>query len=257
MYIGFHDAELAFESGGIKFHFAEDCLIRNNIFSKITFAPGLWLDDEGNKNCRISSNLFSEITTARGGIYIEVSRNNCLVDHNLFYKMRCQWWLSGEYGAGGTAFYTDGSDSIKFVDNLIIDTENTGYGAYLNAERIVGMRGGITCDHRVERNIFIDCKKHAIELANTRNYSDNNLFVSPHPGYIKIGNPIPALLLDIEATNKLFNWDKKSKTCKLDYQIDTKDRTCTINFPEGILEKTEIKSFTKGINIFSIDPRMK
>ncbi len=252
--IGFHDAEHAFESGGIKFHQAENCLIRRNIFSKITHAPGLWLDYKSNKNCRITSNLFSDITTARGGIYIEVSRNNCLVDHNIFYKMRCQYWLSGEYGAGGSAFYTDGSDSINFVNNLIIDAENTGYGAYLNAERIVDMRGGITCNHRVENNIFIDCKKHAIEFANMNNYSNNNFFASPRPGYIKIGNPAPSLLLDIDATRSLYKWDLNSKIVNIDYKFDQDNRTYTLVLKNEItiLDGVNLKT---GVNILNIDPR--
>ncbi|NDP20811.1 MAG: hypothetical protein GZ091_07000 [Paludibacter sp.] len=252
--IGFHDAEHAFESGGIKFHQAENCLIRRNIFSKITHAPGLWLDYKSNKNCRITSNLFSEITTARGGIYIEVSRNNCLVDHNIFYKMRSQYWLSGEYGAGGSAFYTDGSDSINFENNLIIDAENTGYGAYLNAERIVDMRGGITSYHRVVGNIFIDCKKHAIEFANVNNYSNNNLFVSPRAGYIKIGNPAPALLLDIDATRSLYKWDLNSKTVKMDYQFDEVNKTCTLILKNEI-PTIDMVNLKIGINVINVDPR--
>ncbi len=252
--IGFHDAEHAFESGGIKFHQAENCLIRRNIFSKITHAPGLWLDYKSNKNCRITSNLFSEITTARGGIYIEVSRNNCLVDHNIFYKMRSQYWLNGEFGAGGSAFYTDGSDSINFVNNLIIDAENTGYGAYLNAERIVDMRGGITCNHRLERNIFIDCKKYAIEFANVNNYSNNNLFVSPRAGYIKIGNPAPALLLDIDATRSLYKWDLNSKIVNIDYQFDVTNKTCTLVLKNDILVSDMI-NLKIGINVLNVDPR--
>lgn len=218
--IGFHDAEHAFESGGVKFHQAENCLIQRNVFTKITHAPGLWLDYNSNTNCRITNNLFAEITTARGGIYIEVSRRNCLVDYNVFYKIRSQYWLSGDYGAGGSALYTDGSDSIRFEHNVMVDIENTGYGSYLNAERIVDMRGGITCDHRIEYNIFVDCQKHSIELPNTRNFSDNNLFVNPKPAYIKVTNPAPALLLDKEAAAKLFGWERNSSQAKAAYNFD-------------------------------------
>ncbi len=253
--IGFHDAEHAFESAGIKFHQAENCLIRRNVFSKITHASGLWLDYNSNKNCRITSNLFSEITTARGGVYIEVSRNNCLVDYNIFYKMRSQYWLSGEYGAGGSAFYTDGSDSINFVNNLIIDAENTGYGAYLNAERLVDMRGGITCDHRVERNVFIDCKKQAIEFANTRNFSDNNLYMNSKPGYIKIGNPAPALLLDIETTNKLYGWDRNSKLGYLSYDFNVDARICSLKISKDLSVYPEFWLLKSTNSEFNADPR--
>lgn len=229
-HIGFHDAEHAFESGGIKFHQAENCLIRRNVFTKITHAPGLWLDYKSNRNCRVTNNLFADITTARGGIYIEVSRNDCYVDRNVFYKIRSQYWLSGEYGAGGSALYTDGSDSIRFEYNVMVDIENTGYGSYLNAERIVDMRGGITSNHSIVNNIFVDCRKHSIEFPNTRNFSDNNYFVNPNPGYIKMAYPLPALLLDIEAVSNLYRWDKNSGIGKASYKYDAERMQLQIDF---------------------------
>lgn len=231
-HIGFHDAEHAFESGGVKFHQTENCLIRRNVFTRITHAPGLWLDYKSNLNCRVTNNFFADISTARGGIYIEVSRNNCMVDQNVFYNIRSQYWLSGEYGAGGSALYTDGSDSIQFQQNILVNIENSGYGSYLNAERIVDMRGGITCDHRIENNIFIDCKKHCIELPSARNFSDNNLFVHPKPGYIKIANPAPALLLDKDAVSKLFGWEKNSSLAKAKYVYDADNIQLHVEFTE-------------------------
>lgn len=252
--IGFHDAEHAFESGGVKFHQAENCLIHRNVFTKITNAPGLWLDYNSNTNCRISNNLFTDITTARGGIYIEVSRRNCLVDYNVFYKIRSQYWLSGDYGAGGSALYTDGSDSIRFEHNVMVDIENTGYGSYLNAERIVDMRGGITCDHRIEHNIFVDCQKHCIELPNTRNFSDNNLFVNPKPAYIKVTNPAPALLLDKEAAVKLFGWEKNSSLAKATYNFDETKNELKLLFDS----KTTLPEGFKAVQNSMLfgDPRM-
>jgi len=179
-----------------------------------------WLDYKSTENCRITNNLFADITTARGGIYIEVSRRNCRVDHNVFYNIRSQYWLSGEYGAGGSALYTDGSDSINFDHNVTVNIENTGYGSYLNAERIVDMRGGISCDHRIEHNIFVDCRKHCIELPHNRNFSDNNLFINPNPAYIKVANTAPALMLDKESVNTLYNWEKNSRISKATYSFD-------------------------------------
>ena len=117
------------------------------------------------KIAELPQNVFSDITTARGAVYLEASHNHSRVDHNIFHKLRSQYWLSGDYGAGGSALYTDGTDSIDFDHNLAIDIENTGYGAYLNAKRIVGDRGGITRWHDVRHNIFYDCQKHSIEFA--------------------------------------------------------------------------------------------
>ena len=255
--IGWQDAEHAFESGGVKFHQAENCLIRRNVFEDISFAPGLWLDVESNINCRITCNLFTNIISARGAMYIEVSRNDCLVDYNLIHKTRCQWWLSGDYGAGGSGFYTDGSDSIRFYNNMVIDAENTGYGSYLNAERVLGMRGGITCDHQLKYNVFIDCKKHSVELPHTRNQSDYNLYVNPKPGYIKVGNPAPPLLLDIEAASKLYDWDTHSKVVRrgIKYQYDEKQRELSITIDETFPFPAGPFILKKGLNTLEVDPR--
>lgn len=207
--IGWQNAEQAWESGAIKFHKAVNTLIRRNIFRNIVFAPGIWLDYLSNKNCRITRNVFTDILSARGAIYIEVSRNHCLVDQNFFHKITCQYWISGEYGAGGSALYTDGSDSIEFRNNLIFDVENGGYTDYLNAERIVGTRGGLTRWHKVTDNIYVQCNKYAIEFANEYNFSDGNIFVSMPPGYLRIGNPAPTLMLDLESWQKAFGWEKR------------------------------------------------
>ncbi len=253
--IGFHDAELAFESGGVKFHQAENCLIRRNVFTKITFAPGLWLDYKSNRNCRITNNFFADITTARGGMYIEVSRNNCNVDRNVFYKIRSQYWLSGEYGAGGSAFYTDGSDSIRFEYNVMVDIENTGYGSYLNAERIVDMRGGISSDHTITNNIFVDCKKHCIELPHNRNFTNENLFVNPLPAYIKVANPVPAMLLDIKAAARLYGWEQNGAVTKATYTYDAEKMMLELRFDSATLAQKMPYGLSTPCTLTYKDPR--
>jgi hypothetical protein len=41
--IGWQNAELAWESGGLKFHGAEGTVIRNNVIRHTIYAPGIWL----------------------------------------------------------------------------------------------------------------------------------------------------------------------------------------------------------------------
>ncbi|MGC9341903.1 MAG: right-handed parallel beta-helix repeat-containing protein, partial [Bacteroidales bacterium] len=256
--IGWQDAELAFESGAIKFHRAHDCLIRRNVFRNISYAPGIWLDYQSNKNCRITQNVFSDIVTARGAIYIEVSRDLCRVDHNIFHKLRSQYWISGDYGAGGSALYTDGSDSIIFENNLAIDIENTGYGSYLNAERIVGMRGGITRYHKVLNNVFIDCKKHMIEFPNPQNFSDGNIFGNPKPGYLKIKENGSDLFLDLEAWRQLYGWEENGRIIKASADLNTDKLLLDLEFYTGDnLDKVKAGPFQKlkSLSKFNIDPR--
>lgn len=240
--IGWQDAEHGWESGGIKLHLASNCLIRRNIFRRIEYAPGIWLDYKANRNCRITSNVFSDVTSARGCVYVEVSRNHCRIDHNIFHKTRSQYWVSGDYGAGGNALYTDGSDSIDFDHNLAFDIENTGYGSYLNAERMVDMRGGYTRFHRVTHNIFIDCRKHAIEFPNEHNSSDNNLFSGMKPGFLKMGNPAPALLLDLEAWNIAFGFEEHGQMAGISAELDTE----TLLFSMEVLGDPGLENFEAG-----------
>ncbi len=255
--IGWQDAEHAWESGGIKLHLAKNCLIRRNLFRKIHHAPGIWLDYRANQNCRICYNVFTDITTARGAIYIEVSRNHCRVDHNIFHKLRSQYWISGDYGAGGSAFYTDGSDSIDFEYNLVLDIENTGYGSYLNAERIIGTRGGLTRYHRVSRNIFIDCRKHAIEFPNPYNYSDYNLFSQVRPGYLKMTNPAPPLLLDLEAWQKAFGWEDHGAVIDIEAGLDSESLLFDLRVKTDPLPDILAGPFTelKTMQQVHLDPR--
>ncbi|MFW5767454.1 MAG: right-handed parallel beta-helix repeat-containing protein, partial [Bacteroidota bacterium] len=101
--IGWHDAEHGWEAGAIKFHLSENTLIRRNVFRNIRHAPGIWLDYLASKNCRITKNVFSGITSARGCVYIEVSHHKMSIDHNVFHDTHSQYWISGDYGAGGSA----------------------------------------------------------------------------------------------------------------------------------------------------------
>ncbi len=260
--IGWQDAELAFESGGIKLHKTKHTLIRRNVFRDISYASGLWLDYESSKNTRVTNNVFANIITARGAIYVEVSHEHCRIDHNVFYNLHSLYWVSGDYGAGGSAFYTDGSDSILFENNLAFNIENSGYGAYLNATRIVNKRGGITRYHQVQNNIFADCRKHHLEFANEHNFANNNVYSNPDGGYIKIGNPLPSLLLNQEAVQKMYGWEKEgivlSGKNALQFEFDTDNLIFTITGDAlSEIQKSGIGPFRNisQINQTNIDPR--
>lgn len=226
--IGWQDAEHGWESGAIKFHQALGTLIRRNIFRHIQFAPGIWLDYLSSTNCRISQNVFSDITTARGAIYVEVSRGHIRIDHNLFHQLRSQYWISGEYGAGGNALYTDGSDSITFEYNLAFDIENTGYGSYLNNARLVGGRGGTARAQQVMHNIFVDCRRYAIEFPNEHNFSDGNVFWNLPDGYLTLTNPPPPLFLNLAAWRDGHGWERNGMWARVVPEFNNQTLTLTI-----------------------------
>ncbi|MFA5814251.1 MAG: right-handed parallel beta-helix repeat-containing protein [Bacteroidales bacterium] len=222
--IGWQDAEFAWESGAIKLHRAENCLIRRNVFRYIIHAPGLWLDYLSNKNCRITKNVFSDITTALGALYVEASVHDCVIDHNIIHRVKGPSWIAVGYDPGGNGCIGSGTDSVRFENNLIIDIENTGYASFLDewqTNRMVLNRGGIARFHKVTDNIFINCGKHAIEFPNEFNYADGNVYSKMPPGYIKIKHPEPNLKLDMETSQLLFGWEKKGSIQVIDATLDT------------------------------------
>jgi hypothetical protein len=235
--IGWQDAEHGFESGAIKLHMSKGTLIRRNVFRDVVYAPGIWLDYMASQNCRITQNVFTNITTARGCIYIEVSRRQIRIDHNFFHNTHSQYWISGDYGAGGNALYTDGSDSIIFDHNMALNIENTGYGSYANAARIVKGRGGTERNQKILNNIFIDCGKHAIELPNKYNHADYNIFSKMGSGYLTLKNPEPQLLLDLNAWQDYLNWGENSNYIKkIEVSFDDKNLELTIDGEDGMNE---------------------
>ena len=254
--IGWQDAEHGWESGAIKFHRARNTLIRRNIFRNITFAPGIWMDYLSSQNCRITKNVFTGITTARGAVYVEVSRGLILIDHNVFHQLRSQYWISGEYGAGGNALYTDGSDSIVFRNNLAFDIENTGYGSYINNTRIVAGRGGAARSQKVLDNIFADCRKYAIEFPNEYNHSDGNLFSGMPAGFLKLKNPPPELFLDLKAWQEFYGWEKRGEYTTVITGFDPATLQLTLEVLSAFNERAA-GPFVKGKNLKdqSIDPR--
>ncbi|NJO69572.1 MAG: hypothetical protein HC830_10075 [Bacteroidetes bacterium] len=141
-----------------------------------------------------------------------------------------------------------------------MDIENTGYGDYLNADRIVGSRGGVTRWHSVTNNVFIDCRKHAIEFANPYNFSNGNIFSHVRPGYLKMGNPLPALLLDLEAWQKCFGWEKDGKRAEVSGKFNPDSLELSITGKENelvkLLHKGPFDSYGRFINI-PVDPRIK
>ena len=142
----------------------------------------------------------------------------------------------------------------------MLDIENTGYGDYLNAERIVGKRGGVTRWHSVLNNIFIDCRKHAIEFPNVYNYSNGNIFSLVPPGYLKKTNPAPALILDLDAWRKLYDFEKDGAIAKISAQLDSETLEFTMNIAPVDLNllsgKGPLENYSGNLKIV-IDPRKK
>jgi hypothetical protein len=249
---GWQNAEHAFESGGIKLHWTRNVLIRRNVFRNITYAPGLWLDF-GCRNTRVTQNVFAHIKTGRGAIYVEASQHHNQLDHNFIYDLTCQYWLSGDYGAGGSGIYQDGSDSLYILNNLIANIENAGYESNTNTDRMVEGRGGTARNHVIKDNIFINCRKQAIQLPHTYNTVEGNLYSQMPEGFLMIKTP-EKFKLNLRAWQDYYGFDKKGKMVKHNLKFDAKQLKLDFSLQN---EKTTAGPFVNyELDNTSIDPRI-
>ncbi len=238
-HVGWQDVELAWETGGIKLHSTQSCLLRNNVIRHTLHAEGIWLDYL-NSNTRVTGNVVGDnLETLRGGIYLEASHQPNMIDNNIFWKA-----TEGKGGSadnmtphGGWGITVDGSDQTVIAHNLIGETQDAAI-KFRNVEsRIVGPRGGTTRQNKVLNNIFYRCGK-AIDFSNQANTADGNLY-SRDWGTVKeenqsIGrglNWIPdsgaILRLDLDAWQKFFGFDTHGAYADMDINVDLDALTMT------------------------------
>jgi hypothetical protein len=217
-YCGWQNAELMYESSGVKVHRAKNMMFKGNIIRHNTYASGIWLDCS-NENCRLTGNIFADITTARGAVHFEGTHGENLVDNNIIWRVRAQYFQTGDYGAGGSGLYAEGSDKIVFVNNLVMDCENWGYFSNTIPDRIIDGRGGTARGHKVTENIFHNCRKAAVELANEYNEAEGNIYSRMSGGFLRVSTPEPAKLLNLEAWQEFYGWDKGGKVRNMDLEL--------------------------------------
>ena len=230
--IGWHNVELMWETGGIKLHVANSCLIRNNVIRHIEWAPGLWLDYL-NVNNRVTNNVIGDVREVHHGcLYMEASHEPNMFDHNILWKS-----TPGKGGGtnnmtphGGWGILTDGSDEVVMAHNLIGMCEDAAIKTRTTEGRIVGGRGGTSRWNQVLNNIFYRCGK-AIDFSHRDNTAEGNLYWNgtrevadeekgEGRGLNWISSPEPALKLDLAAWQKYFGFDKNGAYGDMTIDVD-------------------------------------
>ena len=74
-WVGWQDAERAWEAAGAKFHRARNLLFRRNVVRHIRHANAVWLDVD-NSNSRITANVFADVLTVSAAIHMEMNRRH-------------------------------------------------------------------------------------------------------------------------------------------------------------------------------------
>jgi parallel beta helix pectate lyase-like protein/pectate lyase-like protein len=258
-HVGYQDVELAWETGGIKFHATKNCLIRNNVIRHTIHAEAIWLDYQ-NQNTRVTSNVIGDnLETLRGGIYLEASQYPNMLDDNIIWKAT-EGHGGGSYNMpahGGWGITVDGSDETVIAYNLIGLTEDAALKFRGIEGRIVGPRGGTTRWNKVLGNIFYRCGK-AIEFSNSDNTADYNLYTRDRGevtdetqgvgrGLDWLTSPKEPLILDLEAWQKFLGFDKHGAYADMNINVDLDALTMTGSVSGGIPQLPTDKRFKRDL----------
>ena len=238
-HVGWQDVELIWETGGIKLHATQNCLLRNNVIRHMIHAEAIWLDYK-NSNTRVTGNVMGDtMETLRGGIYLEASHDPNMLDNNIIWKAT-EGKGGGSYNMpphGGWGITVDGSDETVVAHNLIGLTQDAAIKFRTVESRIVGTRGGTARWNKVLNNIFYRCGK-AIDFPNPENTADGNLY-TPDWGEVTeetqtvgrglnwLSGPGTPSIVDLEAWQKFFGFDKHGAYADMNIEIDLDTLTMT------------------------------
>jgi len=138
------DAELLWETGGIKTHCNVRCLIRRNLVMDTRHGAGIWMDWD-NRNSRCCQNIVVGSHTSNGGIFVEASTVANLVDQNIVWNTT------------GHGIYEHDSRRQIFAHNLV--GGSTGEAFHLHGkitDRRVGGEPMSYGAHYVANNVLVD-----------------------------------------------------------------------------------------------------
>src|SRR4029079_6187760 len=151
-WVGWQDAERAWEAAGAKFHRARNLLFRRNVVRHIRHANAVWLDSD-NVNSRITANVFADVLTVSAAIHMEMNRQPNQIDDNIIWDVRnAEPGTPGQRGAGGSGIFLHASERQIVAHNLIGRTDNVGVFSVLREDRANSGNGR---DHKIYNNIFV------------------------------------------------------------------------------------------------------
>lgn len=208
--IGYHNLERMWECAAIKFHFAEHCLIRRNVFRHIRHAAGIWLDVD-NLNNRITGNVFADIETLQGGVFSEMNYQRNLIDHNVFWNIR------------GCGVLAECNENAVIAHNLfgeLPDRQAVFCSMYQAARKSSG-RTGICRANQVLNNIIIRSPHRVAFARREQNVCDGNLY---HQGdddcCFQVLLPEPGNFQNLAGWQEFFDFDRHSRQAKVDAAFD-------------------------------------
>ena len=206
-HVGWLDVQRYWETGAIKLLLNDGTLVRRNIITEITAAPGIWLDYT-NINSRVTQNVLVNIQSVNGAIFIEASQVPNIVDRNFVWNIR------------GSGIYQHDCDYLTVAHNLVANCTGKGVEMRICQGRIVNGRLSTCTKNVVLNNILINAKE-GIWFIDDDNISNRNIFVNCGPPF------------DFAAWQKK-GFDKDGQTAKIDVSLDLKNLKLTWSASEEL-----------------------
>ena len=224
--VGWQDAEMGWESGGIKIHRADGTLLCNNVVRHMIHAPGIWLDS-GNVNCRVTNNVVADVQEAiRGAIYLEISRPGNMIDQNIIWTVSKGKGGSGisPIDEGGWGIIIDGTDQAVVAHNLICNISDEAMKT-----RTAAHRGRTANGNQAINNIFYGCEG-CIDFAHKNNSAEGNVYVRAEKDRGKEINAIDepkAEQFTLPVWQETLGFDKRGGFADLSFDVDADALTLT------------------------------
>jgi hypothetical protein len=215
-WVGWQDAERAWEAAGAKFHFSRNLLFRRNVVRHIRHANALWLDS-GNQNCRVTGNVFADVLTVSAAIHMEMNRAENQIDNNIIWDVRnAEPGTPGQRGAAGAGIFLHASERQIVAQNLIGRCDNVGVFPVLREEREGAGNGR---DHKIYNNIFAKCDKGGVIFLHEQNAADGNVYANMPERFAGFGPSDSTQWLDLAAWQS-HGWDRHGSVSDLNVQFD-------------------------------------
>jgi hypothetical protein len=224
-WVGFQDAERAWEAAGAKFHRARNLLFRRNVVRHIRHANALWLD-VGNTNSRITANVFADVLTVSAAIHMEMSLEPNQIDNNIIWDVRnAEPGTPGQRGAAGSGIFLHASQNQIVAQNLIGRCDNVGVWPALRPDR---QGSGNAREHKIYNNIFARCVRGGIVFLNEANKADGNIYAGMPDLFAGVADGDTLQWLDLAAW-RARGWDKQGAVEDLGLNFDPDRLELTIH----------------------------
>ena len=242
-WVGWQNAERAWEAAGAKFHFATNMLFRRNVVRHIRHANGLWLDVR-NTNNRVTNNVFADIETVSAAIHMEMSVAQNQIDNNIIWDIHnAEPGTPGQRGAGGSGIFLHASDKQIVAQNLIGRCDNVGVFPVFRADR---QGSGLGSEHKIYNNIFTRCDKGGIVFIHDKNEADGNIYAALPKNFQGLFTSETPQWLDLKSWQAK-GWDKNSSLADLNINLDANRLELTIS---GQTDLKKVASFNQIQNDF-------